>query len=767
MRTSRTAVLLIWGLTATGLWLGVSSAPAAESPTGRRPRIHWTPEWQDAWNRAAKENHIWWQRLEKWADATGTGSARYADCGEYATLAYQMTGDVRYARKAWEAFLPVLKTMRPAWNSRNGTRESFITYVWMYDWLYPALTVEERRQFIDYLNHLADLCLNRVKDTRWGTRLGDSDETTGHYFGLAFLDLATGPDNPRAGTFLNGEAKPGARVRPVGGLDATGADFRTMRNTIRRFTELARGGCWVESAEYNTGTLKLLVIGARGVRTATGVDHFPEVTALIPQIVREQAYQQCPDFVHKGQWYQWGDCEHPRDPKTSSRVTLFAVLAGLTQADADVGPCAQQMVEELSASNRRGAMPYPRFFLFYNPYAAKADWRDKWPRGYYAPGQGILYFRDGWDDQASWVCAHMPNQLGVDHEVGFLGNFQIFRKGEWALTHPIAYGGNSGDRMNSMLIGGLSSMRQVRGALTHEFGPKEEYAYLVGVTGGQWGWNGYYDPPPTFLHEWTRSVLYLPSAEGRCDTVIVFDRVNAKDPKKLPKLDRYRKTKAAIEAAPALKQWVIHMPVKPVLAPEAITWSTPNGQNVRVSTLLPAKQVKVTYDEKKIGIPGYHHKREEKWQARLWPEEEKQWDTFLNVVQVYDDGVKPHNTVVRSAGGEAEGVLVRREAHPEVLVMFGAAPGPELPGVQLRESRSRYDPKTAEILKTVRLRKEGYTVGWTTQADGTDVFLMDLDPDRQWKAVADGGAERVLEVSPQGVARLAVPGAGAHTLQLR
>ena len=99
-------------------------------------------------------------------------------------------------------------------------------------------------------------------------RTTDSDQTTGCYFGLAFYSLAFGDLHPPAAQWL---------ARPdVGGLDATARDRTTLRNAILDYVEMAAGGEWIESQEYNLGTVRLLLIGAAGVQTASGGDHFPK-----------------------------------------------------------------------------------------------------------------------------------------------------------------------------------------------------------------------------------------------------------------------------------------------------------------------------------------------------------------------------------------------------------------------------------------------------------------------------------------------------------
>ncbi len=759
MNTRSLRALSVTLIVLAALSVARDAASAAESPTGRRPRLLWTPERQDVWNRMVAENHPWWRRLEAWADATGTDGERYGDDGQCATLAYQWTGEARYARAAWQRIKPTIDTMRPAWNNRNGTREEFITWVWMYDWLYPALAPDERALFIKYLNTLGDLCLDNVEGVPWGTRLGDSDETTGHYFGLAFLDLATGPDNPRAGTFLDSATRGGVKV---GGLDATETAMTTMRNAISYYVARAKGGAWIESSEYNAGTPMLLFIGVEGVRTATGVEHFPEVRRLTPEVGLQEIQKMSSGVFTDDQYFQWGDCEHPRTLRIQNEVALLGAIAGLTQGDAD-GPSIQRFANELAASPLPYAdRPWPRFFLFYNPYAPEADWRATFPKGYFAEGQGLLFARSGWDEAASFFGAHMPGRTGVDHEVDYMGDFQLLRHGEWAMTHPIAYDGDTGDRMNSMLIHGLSSCAEVREATVHDISPRGEYAYIAGVTGGQLYRQGYWSAPPAFLDEWTRSIFYLQSPDGKSDTVVVHDRVNARDPKTLERWpDRYYpRDKERIETARAGKQWFIHMPVEPAIAKGTIDWQTPGGQSVRVNTLMPADAVAEAFDEKVIGVPGYIHDSEKKWQARVRPGAEREWDTFLNVIQA-SDGPLRDVRLVRSADGAVEAALLAGGAGPDCLVVFNARPGVYAPQPPLAGGGSVYSGETAGPLERARLQHDAFTLSWEGASADTTVYLMDLAAG-EWTT---GGAElSKAGATGRGLVMCRVAGKGKHVL---
>jgi hypothetical protein len=743
---------------------------AAVSPTGRSPKLLWTAERQAVWsrmkadyesNRRSKPGQ-WFETLKKSAEC----GCKYSDNGMWATVMYQVTGEAKYAKLAWGRLAGGFLKRSGRALGGNYAREYSAELVVMYDWLFPGLTSGQRQQFLAKLNEMFSLLAAGNKHTgAMPIRTSDTDQTVGSYFGFAFLALATGDHNPTADELFASSF--------IGGLNPTAPGRMTLRNAIKEYvSELAAGGEWMESSDYNLGTVRLLAIGAEGVRTATGVDHFPEITAYLRDAALRQIYMMTPD---RRSSVQWGDEQSPRQVagRLFSWQTTNGVLAGLTQDDVESGPYIQRLVFDLAdqygMSGYLSSEPWARFFLFFNPYARTAAPTATLPLSRFSPGQGMLVVRDGWSDTSTLVAIHMPTKHGsVDHQVSYFGDFQIYRKGTWALTHPISYGGPSsrGDGANAMIIGSFSSMAQFKRVTAYEHGAGGTFTYISGTTGGQKSAEGAYDPPPTFLHEWTRSIVYLPSSDQRSDSLIVYDRTNAQNPKELPKFARYRRAspdeQSAILDMPALKQWVIHAPVDPMLSNEGMSWTLPDGQHVSVDTLLPQPQRRLVYDERKLWttrVPA----AERKWQVRILPTVDQQWDTFLNVVQVFDDGANLANSVLRSDDKTVEGVIVKRGGHDDVVALFNSASGPAL--LDRRKGPvSVFDASVTTTLDRVRVRPGGITVKWTSTTASTDVLLFDLDRTKTWRVSIDGAAASTLRVSTQGVATVAVQGIGAHSL---
>ncbi len=706
--------------------------PKTTSPTGRAPKLLWTPERQAVWNKMRAENHPVWQLIKERAEGVAAGNHETM----YAVLAYQISGDERYAAMV----LPKIGGKGEDLVKADGNwyRQYSMEHVIFYDWLKPYLDKDpenRRKPFIKFLNDLADFTFTEGQ-SREHHRLDDSDEITGVYFFYALLSLATAEDNPRAPEFL--------KHKIVGGLEAKEA-WGTMRNCIRYYGEtVGTGGEWPEGSEYNLNTLILMMMGYEGVRTATGVDHFPELTAFIKKAALAQVHALSPDLAQE---YQWGDMQHAHELSLHWRSATMAGLASLTKSEPEVGPYVQKALLDLLQAHKYTPLS-ARFYLFFDPYAPTKDWRTL-PKGFFAPGQGLLYFHDGWKPTDSFLGLHFGQRTGVDHHVHHVGNFQLYRKGEWAITHPIGYDYNEGDAVNAMLIAGLSAMGD-RAPVAHEFGADGSYCYFAGTTGGLLYPPYLSDPassPAPFCHEWTRSFMYLPAKDKQSDTLIIFDRVNAEDPSKLERFERYPgKELERIQGASHRKQWIIHCPQKPATpAANLVTWTTGGGQEVQLNTLLPAKIKRDILNEKEIWKDfNFCNENEKAFQVRLYPSQEQQWDTFLNVVQVFDKGFKPNNSLLRSKGATAaeaavEGVLVHRgEAHADAVVLFGAK-------------------KEARIIKT------RYQVSFRSQASKTELLLCDLDTESNWTIQVDG-KDHKLPVSDQGVGKFTIEGNAEHTI---
>lgn len=739
--------------------------PRLGSPTGREPRLLWTPERQGIWSQMRSDYDAnpaspptLGGQYFKLIKTNAECKCRYGDTGLWAALMFQITGDRRYVELAWAEVETSFLKLTGRNLSGNYAREYAAENVLLYDWLYPGLSSAQRSTFLAKLNEQFDMALTNASSPNAPVRTADSDQTVGVYFGLAFLYVATGDHNPKAGELLN---------RPyVGGLNATARDRATLRNAILDYVNMAAGGEWIEGTDYNLGTVRLLLLGAEGVRTATGRDYFPEVTRWLSSAVTRPLHVITPDLR---QSYQWGDTEHPGQfhGRLAAWMTTNGILAGLgdpTNA-AYVQDLITRLVARYGLSGYQSAEPLARMFLTYNPYLGGAP-SSSLPRAWFAQGQGLLVVRNGWDEGASMFGAHVPAQQSyVDHQVAYVGDFQLYRRGAWAVTHPLTYGGPgiSGEGVNTLLHSGFGSMLEFRDVIGAEWDAEGTFAYVAGTTGGQKYADNYYQPPPTFLHEWTRSLVYLPAEGAGVDAIVVFDRSHADHPRSLTRFERYSAAdRTKIQDSAAVREWIIHMPVNPSVAGDTISWQTAVDA-VRVTMLLPRERTVATVDESQRWTEATVTANQRKWHVRVAPTNEQAWHTFLNVVQAHG-GAAPADVALVTSQEGVEGAVVRRAGRPDMVTLFNALPGAKI--AALANGLGTYNAGNPSQIRQAHLRSTGFSVQWQSSSGTTRVIVADLNPAKAWQYRLNGGGSVPLRVTPSGVGTIDVPGARTHTLNV-
>ncbi len=709
----------------TDIPTGGVTCDALPLKTPRAPRLLWSCERQAFLTKLHDMNHPMWQELVGFADRSATSSARGVDVGGYAALVYQITGDVKYAQKSYDQAIGEYNK-HTQWDA-NYYRDLGAEYAIVYDWIQGGLSASDRATFSAGLWNWADQ-LHQKRPPGQPIRFGDTDLTTGSYFGVTLLALATQGADPRADDVLKDSF--------YGGLDATGADLTsTMRNAIKQYiSQWAVGGVWIEGAFYDVDTLQLVGMGVEAVRTATQEDHFPEFHDFKEQVVRAQIEQLAPDLKAEP---KWGDLENVRDSEGYSRYQTIGMFTGLLDADSPLLPVATQFVNDYHAQYAKDLVYRSRWYYYFDPTATAKDWRSTLPLTHYASGQGMVFAHDGWDPSHSIVFMHHRRApMVIDHENSQFGDFQIYRKGAWGVTHPLGYGGGSDDPLavNSMVIAGLDSMID-RKVVGYTASPDGTYTYFAGTTQGQRYLSDVNNPPPPFLDEWTRSFVYLPTSMHTADTLFVCDRVSASAP---TSVDRYQgDDKTWVMNAPHRKQFIVHALVSPTLSARGATWQN-GGQTTEVTSLAPAAVVLNTVDEKTIGWPANAPEDSEKhFYVAIGGSTDQKWDTFVDVVQVSDAGVPTKPTRVAAADGSMEGALVARPGQPDAVALCSA-------------------------VETSRLRTTAFTFTVTPGTSGFDLYVTDLDASKGWTS-SEGGD---LAVDAGGLSRVTITGGGAHTVTI-
>ena len=545
------------------------------------------------------------EAVKAMADRTGGSNEAYGDNGGWALVAYRATGETVYGQKA-------LDKLRAQYDKNHGFtdygREQWIDLALIFEGTRPLHIQSDRDSFVSMVNRWADAEL-----ASWGP--ADSDQGTGGaFFGIALSMILTESYNPRSAEFL---AK-------IGGLDASAnwAELKTPIDALRSYVEHSKGGVWPEGTEYSLGTLKLLITGADALRRITGVDHTPEVWPFLKEAAQAYTLELVPGFEDA---LNWGDAQDTRTSHPRHRTALFGCLAAHS-------PLAHSMfrqhVQQFGMWQTIEAAPGWRPFYTYDPNAPQESIL---PLTGFASGQGVLYWHDNWGLNGKALMLHSrPKMPYVHHEFHPFGDFQLWRGGEWALTHPMGYGQGAtfAATHNNMSVGGLSGMGEIRENLYYSLGP---HPYLVSLTGGKFDPSQTYATPPVFLREHRRTVVFLP---GDTDIIVVRDYVDGVDPKSLQTEAQIRWSYNTLQAdqimaAPAFICFYLHAGGPPTHASSAVAWTTPKGQQITCRAVSPTQAV-VEDLSQTLGGTGTFSASELKHRARF---DYHAAGTFYHVIQ--------------------------------------------------------------------------------------------------------------------------------------
>ncbi len=121
---------------------GASTQPRVQrlgTPTGREPRLIWTPERQAVWSQMRADfdanpgaPRTLGGQYYKLIKDNAECACRYADTGLWATLMFQITGDRRYVDLAWRALESTILRNSGRTLGGNFAREYSAEYVLQY-----------------------------------------------------------------------------------------------------------------------------------------------------------------------------------------------------------------------------------------------------------------------------------------------------------------------------------------------------------------------------------------------------------------------------------------------------------------------------------------------------------------------------------------------------------------------------------------------------------------------------------------------------------
>jgi hypothetical protein len=622
------------------------------------------------------------------------------------------------------------------------------------DWIYPTLTADDKAKIrtvflrwadenenaeITTLNHPEPKGLrNDPKLTADPDRVywSGNNYYTAHMRNIALMSMALDDaDDPGGTLHAHLQSATGAWLYVVdtllrgglsGGLAAEGFEYGPQAHGYVAQTLLA-----LHTAGLDSPT-KL----GRQTRVMCNPHWENAVTAFLHGLAPAPAVSPDPNYTYMGPLYQvawYGDGAKPWGP---DYIGVFGALGIYDQLTNNAARLSKLRWIETNTppggldkigvrtSARDFLLDPIMYFMLLDPNApADPDPRPALPVGYFDPGLGHMFARTDWSKDASWFTY----QLGwsrMDHQHADGNMFQMWRKGEWLTKERSGYGLQiaCSDYKNSLAVqnnapdhnapGDYGNFEWLRGSqwtyvndgpgkiLAQVLAPK--YTYALGDA--TLLYQSTYEKATDVTHA-SRSIVWLPP-----DRVVVYDRATTK-------------------TANRFKRFWLNLPAQGTVAGRVMTMTSPKGQRLFVSSLLPAAAtVSVEAVEALGGEPGEMDpiKYRLKVDATGGPTNVR----FLHVLKGADGGAADATSVVTSTGGTAyEGAAANG-----VVVMFPvdiatpfAAVTYTVPGGTVAQLVTGLTPgagyTVAENGGSVTV-----TLGGTTMADSGGVLLIGALP---------------------------------------
>lgn len=585
--------------------------------------LAWNANQRSIWAKMKSENHPMFQRLKN--DQRGE-----EDFGIRDGLLYLITGDASYAKKAWSSQKWRTTKVLSGSNDRNLTRHQLETMALLYSWIYDALDDQGKKDFTTAMDNWVNFAIAN-------TRASDSDELTGHYFGVALYALAVKDRNPDRYNQL---------VSAIGGFDATGENYSTWRNALKKFSKYAKGGQWIESSNYNLNTTRYLFIGVTAINEHFGVNKFPEFN--FNEFAESHAAELTPNYKDS---FQWGDNEEVRQLSKFRRVPTYSVLGGITK-----NPKILWALDKLLDSNFMQSVLY----LYYDPYSPRQAIGDQ---NYDAPGMGVLSFKK----EGRAFYSQMQARRFVDHEFNGFRNFNLFENGAWTITNTKGYYSSDYNEfryLNDVRFWGMlpAKYQAVKKQTDFQFG--SDWAYQAGIANGQ-STNPSESKPKEDCPEMSSQIVYLDK-----EAIVTFDRANCADPKSFgdANFNLYRSELRGLYKP--YHSWIIHLPDNMTVQNGDYVWKD-NGRTIRLRALF---EHDFTYE--KFNGWGASQTSEDKHWLVLKKKNTQKFSTMMAVIDLTNSAVitklgegkvQINNTVIEfnANQNEAPSFKINRQASPQ------------------------------------------------------------------------------------------------------
>ena len=378
------------------------------------------------------------------------------------------------------------------------------------------------------------------------------------------------------------------------------------------------------------------------------------------------------------------------------------------------------------------------YFLLFDPAApAPADPRPGLPLTHFAPGIGRLLARTGWDEEAAWFI-YALGWNAVDHQHGNGNGFEFYRDGEWLTKAVVGYGTSIGSPEETYAF--PSSEYQNTLALENDppqYNDPTDPRHELWLRGSQWPLDPQGDPvilamsvAPGYVYALGDATpLYNSDYEGMLDVRHASRSIVWLAPDVIVVYDR-----ASSATDGRFKRFWLNLPSPARVEGNQTTMTTASGQQLAVTTLLPADAVPtvapldIREEDLAAGEPMRYRLLVE---APGGPPDAR----FFHVLQGVDAGAAAADAVlVSSDDGSYAGTVVGTTA-----VLFPVEVGTEVVALTYA-----VPAETTTHLITGLTPGGEYDVATTATDDGLEVRVM---PGSSYRA--DGGGVLVVGSLPE------------------
>jgi hypothetical protein len=571
----------------------------------------------------------------------------------------------------------------------------------VYDWCYPALTTQQKSDFVSYLvSSLNEIWNPAAPYYHWWAKEDPLDNYYWHQMNLtAFAATALYGDDSSIMTLVtNG-------VTYTTPMSFWNAKMTQVYQTFNQYN--AEGGGWFEGIVYGRSTFDSMFYSFLTMESATQMDYFSSWT-FPTQMADFFLHAVQPDNIN---FYPNGD----EPGNTKGQLTAADRLDMQLLSEGAEGTAESQMAQFWTENiyplpPSQSPDQWASEVLFRNTSRAALDPRTVMPLNYFAPGYGWFNWRTSWVDPNA-ISLSFDSTISIEgHQHRDRNSFSLFYRG-WQVVDP-----NISDPTGEVNCQPMGNTYDISGGqqFMHDQGTivggqviAQEadaiHAYVKGDASNAYNdaSNGYDDTENMILNYYYRSIL----TTGKY--TVIYDRVSPKN-------------------IAATTNYYLHFINQPTMSGNTATATNGSGMMFH-KTLYP------TFNNYSVGSDSKWATGSTGGYLKISPQTQQTDNYLLNTIQVAPSGTSTSVATSLIDGTALRGALVADSTENKVM-----------------------------MFSTTSLLVSGGSYAATTTTTSRH-YVSDLQPGYSYYISVDGGANTTYTASSAGVVTFTSAATGSHS----